>query len=188
MPHQPAARVAGSAGSYQIRPGLRGLDRLKLWAERREAAGLRLYLFLLLRCPEHGASWPRRVLSPRFRTAPPQETPGDCSASPGKEPAFRAFGMFHLEAQISQGAERCLELLLQPQVPKLGQRGRDLHPPPMRCTCPHLPARPHGVLLMGILCGSLITPANLFQVPGLWGQRARLARGLGQWASSSRAN
>lgn len=140
MPHQPAARVAGSAGSYQIRPGLRGLDRLKLWAERREAAGLRLYLFLLLRCPEHGASWPRRVLSPRFRTAPPQETPGDCSASPGKKPAFRAFGMFHLEAQISQGAERCLELLLQPQVPKLGQRGRDLPPPPNAMHMP-TPAR-----------------------------------------------
>lgn len=44
------------AGSYQIRPGQRGLDRLKRW-QLGGAASLLVHL-LLLRCPAHGASGP----------------------------------------------------------------------------------------------------------------------------------
>lgn len=91
---QLTARVAGSTGSsYQIRPGPRGLDRLKL----RQKGGRPQACWV----PSSSCSWsqlaPQSPVPKVQECPPPPRSPGDCSASPGEEPLFRATGMFSLE-------------------------------------------------------------------------------------------
>ena len=82
--------------------------------------------------------------------------------------------------------ERSLELLLWPQG-ALNSAKEMTCLPHLQCTRPHLLLHPQGVLLLRVICSCSHTSSS-FPLPGLWCQRVRLAKGLGQGDRGFRAN